>query len=146
MEVPDLDVEDIWDYPFTQLVATRDRLIHFKILHMPYFTPQRLHPIFKCWRCGETRLQFFFNVFLPCSYILGWCPTVYLLSNHNFHSSSGGCLSIGFDQPSSLFQGLQNYLPRQPPTHDTSDWFSQSSIVSSTNKSVVTRRGNATLW
>lgn len=45
-----------------RLVATRNRLIQFKIVHMAYFTPQRLHcwqP--NCWQCGEAPADIF-----PC--------------------------------------------------------------------------------
>lgn len=33
------DWEDMWDYPLQPLVATRDKLIQFKILHRIYYTP-----------------------------------------------------------------------------------------------------------
>lgn len=45
VELPELDGkdwEDIWEYPFSQLVSSKDRLIQFKIMHMLYLTPHRL--------------------------------------------------------------------------------------------------------
>lgn len=42
-ELDSEDWEDMWEYPFQELIATRDKLIQFKILHIIYFTPQQLH-------------------------------------------------------------------------------------------------------
>lgn len=61
MEVSELvgeDWEDMWEYPYLQLVSTRYRLIQFKILHRIYLIPRRLHKILYivplplyAWRC-----------------------------------------------------------------------------------------------
>lgn len=56
-DVPELDGDNIWDFPFQSLVSLRDRLTQFKIIHRAYYTSYRLHKInprlsLECWRCG----------------------------------------------------------------------------------------------
>lgn len=41
------DWEVICEYPFSQLVSSRDWLIQFKILHRFYLMPHRLHRIYQ---------------------------------------------------------------------------------------------------
>lgn len=67
------DWEDMWDYPLQPLVATRDKLIQFKILHRIYYTPQRLHRIYPtssaaCWRCSGVPAGFL-HIFWDCPQI-----------------------------------------------------------------------------
>lgn len=64
----------MWEYPFLQLVAVRDRLIQFRILHRVYLTPQRLNKIYpgaypSCWKCGSLEAGF--------CHMLWSCPKVH---------------------------------------------------------------------
>lgn len=57
--VLDLDADDwaeVWDYPFTHLIFTRDRLIQYTFLHRIYYTPEKYLPLHystfsQCWCC-----------------------------------------------------------------------------------------------
>lgn len=65
-DFPNLDTEDweeVWEYPFLQLIVVRDHLIQFKLLHRTYLTPQTLNKICPgayphCWRCGSSEADF----------------------------------------------------------------------------------------
>lgn len=68
------------DHPIQQLIATRDKLIQFKILHRIYFTPQRLHHIYwttpcRYWRC-PTDPAGFRQIFRDCLQIHIYCQEV----------------------------------------------------------------------
>lgn len=61
-----LDIEewdDIWDYPFQQLILTRNRLIQFKIVPCSYLTPAWLSKLSvkhsaAFWRCLSSPADF----------------------------------------------------------------------------------------
>lgn len=76
VDFPALDTEDweeMWEYPFSQLVSARDRLVQFKIIHKVYYTPERLHRIYpsisaSCWRCKSASADFI-HIFWNCPQI-----------------------------------------------------------------------------
>lgn len=64
------DCDDVWDYPFQQLISTRDKLVQFKIVHHYYLTSERFGKLSvdhstMCWRCDSPNAGFL-HIFWNC--------------------------------------------------------------------------------
>lgn len=63
----------IWEFPFTYLVSTRDKLIQFKILHRAHFFLYGLHKMSltispACWLCMHQSSHYLYNTIVNPSW------------------------------------------------------------------------------
>lgn len=64
------DNDDVWDYPFQQLISTREKLVQFKNVYHYYITLGRFGKLSVdhsavCWRCDNPNAGFLY-IFWNC--------------------------------------------------------------------------------